>query len=200
MLLYYLSPSPYARKVRIVARERALLALIDEVAADPWAEPTDLVAANPLGRIPCLVTDDGWPLFDSPVICAYLDAHPQAGGAQLIPAGDNGWRVRRAEALADGVMDLGVLLAVEKRKPESERSPTMAGRWRRQLARAVGTLLTEVEDLGNAVSLGHFAAACALGYLDFRHPDIDWRTGNDGLAAWYAGFATHPSLAATAPQ
>jgi glutathione S-transferase len=201
MKLFWSPASPYARKVRAVAHEKGLDGRIEEVAVDAFADPAELLAANPLGKVPALIGEDGDPLFDSAVICAYLDAHPQARGAPLCPsAGPERWSVLRAEALADGAMDLGLGLTLERRKPEAERSPTPAARWRGQLARSVDAMLPEIERLPPRVTLAHLAIACALGYLDFRHPDFAWRDGRAGLSAWYEDMARRPSLLATAPK
>lgn len=201
MKLYYSPTSPYARKVRTVVAEKQLGGLIEEIIVDVYADPPALTDCNPLGKIPALVSDEGLALFDSPVICAYLDAHPQAQGPRLKPqSGPGQWSVARAEALADGVMDLGLNLTMERRKPEAEASPTSAKRWRGQLLRALDALPATLRGLPEDVTLGHLAIACALGYVDFRHGDMNWRDGRGELAAWYETIAARPSLAATAPQ
>jgi glutathione S-transferase len=201
MKLFWSPASPYARKVRAVAHEKALAGRIDEVAVDAFADPAELLAANPLGKVPALIGEDGEPLFDSAVICAYLDTHPQASGTPLCPpAGPDRWAVLRTEALADGAMDLGLGLTLERRKPEAERSPTSAARWRGQLARSIDAMAAEIERLPPGITLAHLAVACALGYLDFRHPDVSWRDGRAGLSAWYEDMARRPSLLATAPK
>lgn len=201
MKLYWSPASPYARKVRVVAHERRLTSRIEEIIVDAFADPAVLLAANALGKVPTLVLDDGAALYDSPVICAFLDAHPDARGTELVPArGPNRWRVLRAEALADGAMDLGLGLTLERRKPEAERSPTTAARWRQQLTRAVNAIAEDVSSLPSGLSLGHIGFACALSYLDFRHPDFAWREGRSQLAKWYEAVAAQPSLAATAPK
>ncbi len=199
MKLYWSPASPYARKVRVVAHEKGLAGRIEEVSVNAFEDPEEPLAANPLGKVPTLILDDSTVLYDSPVICAYLD---DAGeGPPLVPRqGPGRFLVMRAEALADGAMDLGLGLTLERRKPENERSPTTAARWRGQLMRAVDAIGRELPGLPGEVTLGHLAFACALGYLDFRHPDLDWRDGRPGLAAWFEGFAARPSLAATAPR
>lgn len=199
MRLFWSAASPYARKVRAVAREKGLAGRIDEVAVDAFRDPQDLVAANPLGKVPALVLDDGTALYDSPVICAWLDAN--GAGPLLVPeSGQARFRVLRAEALADGVMDLGLGLTLERRKPDGERSPTSAARWRGQIVQAVDAIAGDGPALPDRMTLGHLAYAVALGYLDFRHPDIAWRDGHPDLAGWYAATAVRPSLAETAPQ
>ena len=172
---------------------------IEEVVVDAFADPPELTGTNPLGRLPALVLDDGTSLYDSPVITAYLDA--VGNGDPLVPTdGAARFAVLRAEALADGVMDLGVGLVMERRKPDGETSPTMAARWRSQLHRALDAIGTDHARLPGSMSLGHIAFACALGYLDFRHPDISWREGREPLADWFAAISARPSLVDTAPR
>ena len=199
MKLYWSPASPYARKVRATAREKGLADRIEEVTVETSQDPAGLIAANPLGKVPALALDDGTTLFDSPVICAWLDA--QGDGPALVPAaGPDRYRVLRAEALADGIMDLAVGLIMERRKPEDERSPTTAARWRGQLSRALDAVPGEVAVLPEDLTLGHLALAVALAYVEFRHPDIAWRDGRPELTTWFEALATRPSLAETAPQ
>ena len=199
MKLFWSAASPYARKVRAVAREKGLAGRIDEVIVDAFRNPPDLIAANPLGKVPTLVLDDGVALYDSPVICAWLDA--TGDGPPLVPeSGPARFQVLRAEALADGLMDLGLGLTLERRKPDGERSPTSAARWRGQIVQAVDAIAQDGPALPNGMTLGHLAYAVALGYLDFRHPDMAWRDGRPDLAGWYATAAARWSLAETAPQ
>jgi len=198
--LYHAPASPYARKVRTVIAEKGLTALVQEVTSEVYTDPAELLAANPLGKIPVLITDEDMALFDSPVICAYLDAHPEGKGAPLTPlSGPDRWQVMRGEALGDGLMDLGLYLISEKRKPEGEKSPTLTARRHDQLERTLDAAYSFVSGLPETFNLGHIAIACGLGYLDFRHDEIGWRNGRDHLAAWYAEIATRSSLAATAP-
>jgi len=200
-LKLYSSPaSPYARKVRMVIAERQLGSLVEEMTVNAQDDPPELIAVNPLGKIPALVTDDGLHLFDSPVICAYLDAHPQARGERLRPhSGSERWLVMRAEALGDGMMDLGLALQVEKRKPEGEKSPTIAARQRAQLLRSLDAVPETLRSLPGGLTLGHLALGAALGYLDLRHDELGWRNGRDELANWYAEIAKRPSFIATKP-
>ena len=199
MKLFWSPASPYARKVRVVAHETGLVGRIEEVPVDTSQVPPDLIATNPLGKVPALVLDDGTALFDSPVICAWLDA--EGSGPALVPAsGPERFLVLRAEALADGVMDLAVGLVMETRKPENERSPTTAAKWRGQLARSLDAMAADCATLPGTATLGHLAYVCALDYIAFRHPDIAWQEGRAGLASWRDGVANRPSLIETAPK
>ena len=123
MKLYITIPSPYARKCRVVAREKGLIERIEEIAVDPYANAPELLAANPLVQVPTLIAGDGQPLNDSPVICEYLDAI--GSGPRLLPEGGaERLRVRRLETLANGALEMGVKLVLEKRRPEHERRET----------------------------------------------------------------------------
>ena len=196
--LFWSPASPYARKVRAVAREKGLETRISETAVNAYADPKVLLAANPLGKVPTLVLDDGGVLYDSPVICAYLDTIGQ--GAAMIPEGATRWRVLRGEALADGVMDLALGIVLDGRKPETERSPSAVARWRTQIDRALDHMGDDIGSLPVDVTLAHIALACALEYIDFRLADIDWRSARPALADWHTRIADRPSLRATAPS
>jgi glutathione S-transferase len=201
MKLYWSNASPYARKVRMVIAEKALGRLVEEISVEVYTDPPALLAVNPLGKIPALVLDDGLGLFDSPAICAFLDAHPEGQGARLQPqSGRERWMVTRAEALGDGITDLAFGLRQESLKPEGEKSPTSAARARGQLLRSLDAILPTLQTLPEGTTLGHLALAVPLGYLDFRHPDMPWRNGRAELAAWYEQIYARPSVSATAPQ
>lgn len=129
MRLHISPASPFARKARVVAREKGLAGRIEEVVAEfPYKDPA-YTAINPLGQIPALETDDGGVLFNSPVVCAYLDSIG-SGSKLLPPEGPAHWRVRRAETLADGAMEMTVKQVLEGRRPEHLRSPEWLGHWR----------------------------------------------------------------------
>lgn len=196
MRLFHSPTSPFARKVRVLIAEKQLTG-IALVAASPFDAPAELVAANPLSKVPALVCDDGTVLYDSPVIAEYLDT---LSGDRLLPAeGAARWDVLRRQALADGMMDTTLALALEtNRRPAHERSPDWIAHWVRTLARAADALEREVDTWPAGFDLGHIATACALGYLDFRAAGhLDWRDGHPQLAAWHAAAAARPSLVAT---
>lgn len=139
MILFYSPTSPFARKVRVLIAERQLTA-IELVAASPFDAPSALTGANPLSKVPALVRDDGTALYDSPVICEFLD--DCGGGERLLPpSGEARWDMLRRQALADGMMDTTLALALEvNRRPEHERSPDWIAHWVRTLARAADAL------------------------------------------------------------
>lgn len=197
MKLYITTPSPFARKVRIVAREKGLSERIEEVAVDPYANAPELLATNPVVQVPTLVAEDGLPLTDSPVICEYLDAI--GSGPRLLPAeGPERLRVRRLETLGNAALEMGVKLVLEKRRPEQERSPTWISRWTVNMGRALDALESAAPDAGR-FDMGVLTAGVAVSWLDFRHPDYDWKTGRPHLVALQAALEQRPSFAATAP-
>lgn len=180
--------------------ERQLTA-IELVAASPFDAPSALTGANPLSKVPALVRDDGTALYDSPVICEFLD--DCGGGERLLPpSGEARWDMLRRQALADGMMDTTLALALEvNRRPEHERSPDWIAHWVRTLARAADALESEIAAWPAGFDLGHIAAACALGYLDFRASGhLAWRDERPQLVEWYARASTRASMIATAVQ
>lgn len=194
MRLLYSATSPYARKVRAVAIEKGIQLQLEPL--NPLADPAALLAANPLAKVPCLLLADGTPLYDSPVICEYLDA--QAPTPVLLPpTGPARWDVLCRQALADGVLDLAVALRLESLRPDHQRSPDWQQRWRAGILRAVAHM--EATHPGwPYLDLGTLAAACALDYLDFRHPGMGWRDQAPALAAWLAQALQRPSVRETA--
>ena len=197
MKLYITGPSPYARKCRIVAREKGLADRIGEIAVDPYANAPELLASNPLVQVPTLIADDGLPLNDSPVICEYLDA--LGSGPRLLPEGGaERLRVRRMETLANGALEMGVKLVLEKRRPEHERSPSWIERWTANMGRALDGLEAAAPDAGR-LDMGVITAGVAVTWIGFRHPDFDWKTGRPGLVALQAALEDRPSFRDTAP-
>jgi glutathione S-transferase len=194
--------SPYTRKVRIVLAEKRIDCEIERVDVQPVENPVN--AHNPLGKIPTLVLDDGTALFDSRVIVEFLDnASPIA---RLIPE-DNRERVavRRWEALADGVLDAGILIRYESLRPENERSPAwtakQAARMRRGLVQMQSDLGEKPWCQGDRYTLADIAFGCCLGWLGFRKPaGIEWRAEYPGLARHYDKLMERPAFAETVPS
>ena len=155
-----------------------------------------LAGENPLMKIPALVTDDGQVLFDSPVICEYLDS--LAGGGMLFPAaGPERWTALRRQALGDGILDALVLIRYESLRPDEKRW----GSWTDgQTTKAhQGLAAAEEEGLSGFSTIGDIAIGVMLGYLDFRFPDDGWRRRHPRLAAWYAAIDERPSMRLTRP-
>lgn len=198
MKLYSSPTSPFVRKVRIVIQEKGAAHLVNEEVVSALADPAELHAANPLGKVPALALDDGRTLFDSPLICEYLDA--VLDGPTLMPAsGEARWQVMRLHALGDGIADAAVSLTFEKNRPEAERSANWMGRWRRAIIRSLDLLERESASLQGPATLGTIAVESALGYLDFRHGDLGWRDGRPALAAFFENASGRAAFKETAP-
>lgn len=197
MKLYITVPSPFARKCRIVAREKGLIDRIEEIVVDPYANAPELLASNPVVQVPTLIAEDGRPISDSPVICEYLDA--LGDGARLLPAdGPERLRVRRLETLGAQALEMGVKLVLEKRRPESEQSPSWITRWTGNMARALDALEAAAPD-PDRLDMGVITAAVAVSWIGFRHPGFDLATGRPGLMALQAALEARPSFAETRP-
>lgn len=199
MRLFYASTSPYARKVRVVIAEKGLEARVDGRACSPFDDVPELKAVNPLNKVPCLALDDGSVLYDSTVIVEYLDSLEPAD--RLIPSdGAARWRVLRQQSLGDGIMDAAFNTVIESRRPEAQQSPSWRERWRAAIDRALAVMDGEIGSLSAQPSLAHITYACALGYLDFRLPEIAWRARHPNTAAWFDAFAQRPSMTSTHPE
>lgn len=197
MQLFHSPASPYVRKVMVIAHLTGQT--IDTVPAtlSPVQRNMDVVAKNPLGKVPTALTDDG-PLYDSRVICQYLDA--QHTGAPLYPAaGPARWTALRREALADGMLDAALLARYEGfLRPEDKRWPE----WQQGQMDKVAASLDALEDEAagfTGLDAGLIAVGCALGYLDFRFAALDWRASCPLLAAWFAEFSQIAAMRDTAP-
>ena len=200
MKLRYSATSPYVRKCMIVALETGLMGRIETVPTNPWAPDTDLTKDNPLSRVPALITDGGEALFDSPVICEYLDSLHD--GHRLVPAsGGPRWSQMRLEALADGILDAAIAKRVETAmRPEDKRWPHWIERQAGAVSRSLDVLEEECTGWGDEFLIGQITVVAALGYLDFRFSTEDWRSAHPRLASWYAAIAGRPSVVQTAPK
>ena len=201
MKLYGSPMSPYVRKVRAVIVQTGLQSRVEEIWQDPTRNLGGYHRKYPLARVPALETDDGEVLFDSPVIAEYLDSRHR--GRKMFPAaGKARWRALRNQAIGDGIMDCAVPLRAELLRPKRQRDPDFVARRQSAIVRTVGALdrMAKERALGQQSNIGTLAIACALGYLDFRFPDLDWRKRRPALAAWYNQFAKRPAMTETAPE
>lgn len=197
MKLRYSATSPYVRKVTMTIIECGLEDKVERVVTNAWDAATDLPADNPLGKVPALTTDDGTALFDSRVICEYLDSLHD--GAKLFPAaGPARWAALRLQALGDGLNDASVARRLEEMRPDGERSQKWIDRQTTAMARTLDVLEGEVDGFAEGVDIGALALMSALGYLDLRFTEDDWRAGRPKLAAWFDAAAKRPSYQATA--
>ena len=197
MRLYYSPTSPYVRKVMACALVRGIAGQIELITLNPHESPPQLLADNPLSKVPCLVTNDGLALCDSTVICEYLDSVEDTIPL-FPPSGPARWRARSLHALADGLMDAAVLARMESQRPREDARDKVIARQRAAIGRTLDVL--ERDPPSRHMDIGSIAVACALGYLDFRHADLAWRDQRPKLAQWYQAIAEDPALVQTAPK
>ncbi len=200
MKLYHSPASPFVRKVNVLLHELGKADAVELAAVQTTAFASDagLVASNPLGKLPALERPDGTTLYDSRVICAYLN---DLYDGKMYPVGNRRWETLTLEATGDGIMDSGVSMAYETRlRPEGQQSQEwIEGQWAK-VARAISVLNARwMSHLHGPLDAGQISVACALGYIDFRHGARNWRQGNDALAAWFKTFESRASMQATLP-
>lgn len=200
MKLFWSSRSPFVRKVMVAAHEVGLADRIqtERVVVSANKPNADVMALNPLNKIPTLVLDDGTVLYDSRVILEYLDTlhdgpklHPADGAARL--------EALRRQALGDGMLEVGVLWLGELRRAKEAQSESHLTTYRLKTKMALDRLEAEGLERADHPDIGQIAIGCALGYLDFRFAGEAWRTGRPRLTEWYAAFAERPSMRATEP-
>jgi glutathione S-transferase len=202
MKMFFSPASPYVRKAMVVAHEKGLADKIEKISitVNPTQLPGELAGKNPIGKIPCLVLDDGAVIFDSPVVAAYLDS---LSGAPLTPAsGPARFQAMTLEALADGILDAGLLVRFEAgyRPPEKQSDVWVAGQREKMNSGLDALEKGYIKQLDGPLTIGVIAVGCALGWIDFREVLPDWRKTRPKLAAWYAEFAKRPSMMATTPK
>jgi len=196
MKLYTNAATPFGRKAQVIAHELGLK--LEVIKTLPMQEP-ELRRINPLGKIPVLVLDDGSVLFDSPVICEYLN---QRGGGKFFPGANifrqnNGrWKAGVLQALGDGISDAAVAYVILGR----EANPPEAYRARQMEAVLAGLDAAEKITFAEHPTIGEIAIACAIGYVEFRLTDLDWKSSRPRLTAWYARMCDYPAMKATAPK
>lgn len=196
MKLAYSPASPYVRKCWAAAIRRGIQDRV-ELWKIGTADPA-LAEKNPLSKIPTLITDDGMVLYDSPVICEYLDSIGDA--PKLIPApGPARWKALTQEALADGILDATQPRRREVALPQDEGRKTYIEGQQGKVTRALAALEAEADGLGELNTIGEITIACALGYLDFRYPHEPWRPGHPKLEAWYAKVVKLAPMAQSMP-
>ncbi len=200
MKLYWSSRSPFVRKVMIFAHECGMASRIECVRTlVTMSRPNpDLLPVNPTGKIPTLVLDDGSALYDSTVICEYLDSLHQ--GRKLFPSsGAARWTALRRHALGNNLTDNLMLWRNEILRPQVQQSPEILAAFELKVRNAVAALDREAAALvADPVDIGHVAIGCALGYIEFRFNHLGWRAGHDAIAGWYRNFAQRPSMLNTA--
>ncbi|AML51103.1 glutathione S-transferase [Falsihalocynthiibacter arcticus] len=200
MELFYSPTSPYVRKVMVLLHETGRLNDVQLVPTHgtPLAPAKGYAAQNPLSKVPALARPDGATLYDSRVICQYLDARAKSG---LYGNDNSRWDILTLEATADGILDAAILMVYETRlRPvDKQFHDYIEAQWHK-IANAIAALEARwIPHLEGPISMGQIAVACALGYVDFRHDDRGWRQSAPLLDDWYAGFAARDSMTATIP-
>ncbi|RAU23348.1 glutathione S-transferase [Paramagnetospirillum kuznetsovii] len=200
MKLRYSPTSPYVRKCVIVAKETGLEARLSLEPTNAWAPDTDLTKDNPLSKVPALITEGGEVLFDSPVICEYLDSLHD--GHKLVPpSGGARWAQLKLQALADGILDAALAKRIETAmRPEDKRWTGWVERQGNAIARGLDVLEEDCAAWGADFMIGQITVVAALSYLDFRFPTEDWRSARPKLAAWAEAIAKRRSVAETEPK
>jgi len=192
--------SPFVRKARVLIREAGLMDTVEEVnvTTTPMNSAPEVVAANPMGKIPALIRADGPGIYDSRVITRFLD---DLAGANLYPQ-SRIWEILTLEATADAIMDATVSMAYEMRlRPEEQQSPAwIEAQWSKAERGIAAVNRRWMSHLSGPLNIGQIGVACALSYIDLRHDVRGWRNGNDALANWHAEFSTRPSMVATIPE
>ena len=195
MKLFYSPTSPFVRKVMATAIAAGVEPKIERVTTNPWESPPDLLAQNPLAKVPCLITDDGLALFDSPVICDYIAS--LGDGSLLAATGQTRWTQLKQQALADGIMDAAIIRRNEGTRPlEAARTKNMD---RQHQIMTDGLAALEHELPADQLDIGTITIGCCLGYLDLRFAHEPWRETHPTLARWFETFSRRPEMTKTAP-
>ena len=210
MKLFFTSTSPFARKVLVAAHELGLTHRIETMTLRPTPTKTDatLSKVNPLSKIPALVLDDGTTLYDSPVLCEYLESlrevEPTAGShvERLTPrSSPSRFRVLKNQALADGVLDAAILVFYERsQRPKELHWEAWLSGQTEKVMQGLDALDAEADSFSSTPDVGQIAAACTLGWLEFRDVFGDIRATRPKLTRWYETFAQRPSMKATEPK
>lgn len=200
MKMYYSPASPFARKVLVLAHEIGCADRIELLPskAHPVTPDLTIAADNPLAQVPTLLTEGGEALFDSRVICEYLDS---VFGGNLFPTGAERWHALIWQSLGDGLLDAALRARYEATiRPREYRWEDWQNSHMHKISRTLGFIDGELEALENPVNVGTIAIGCALGYLEFRFADYDWRPDHPQLARWFDAFNLRPSMQATMPH
>ncbi len=190
--------SPFVRQARVVIAEKQLSKRIPLVETNPFENPPELLAANPLGKVPALTGSEAGTLHDSRLICEYIDSLNDT--PRLLPAsGAERWTALRRQATAAGLMDTAAAHTMESRRADGIISPQWQERRNAAMRRAVAAIADDLHATTPPLDMGTIATACALAYLDFRHPQITWRQDHPELATWLDSFAQRESMLSTRP-
>jgi glutathione S-transferase len=199
MKLFASTTSPFARKVLLLLHEKGAIDRVTVEYLDPWSAPKALTASNPLSKVPTLDLTDGRTIVDSAVICEYLDRN--LPGPRLIPeAGDDYWRTRVTEALANGLLEASIAVFTEiQKRPEALRWPEWVEFQQQAIGRTLDAFECDMDWIGERFDYAAICVLCALGHLEFRNTAGDWRQDRPRLTAWFDGLRERISVKATEP-
>lgn len=198
MKLYYSSTSPFVRKVNVFALETGLDKKIEWVKTNPWLAEDILTTENPLSKIPTLITDDGDIIYDSRVICEYLDT--LYDGKKFHPLNlDERWKALRLQALADGILEAGIARFLERKRAKEVQSKDWDSIQKESVERGLNNLENTFLAWSEHLDIGVISVACVLGWLDFRFSNEDWRAQRPKLSRWFESFSQRPSMTKTVP-
>ncbi len=198
MKLRFSPASPYVRKVSVTLIETGLQDRVENILTNVWDPETDIAGDNPLGKVPTLILDDASVLYDSPVICEYLDSLHD-GDKLFLASGEDRWRALQLQALGDGMTDAGINSFLEGRRPEEFQYEQWKQRQTGVIFRVMDALEGDLENLQGGFFIGQVAVSCSIGWLDFRLPELNWRGDRPGLADWFDAVSERPSIAKTMP-
>ncbi|HAP25040.1 MAG TPA: glutathione S-transferase [Achromobacter sp.] len=199
MKIFFSPASPFVRKCMVIAHELGLVDRLEKLpsAAGPVARDQTIIPSNPLGQVPTLITDEGQALFDSRVVCEYLN---DLGGGTFFPAGKARWAVLAEQAMADGMLGAALLARYETvLRPEALRWDGWVEGQLGKVRDGLALIEKNAAGLEGRLDVGTITIGCALGYLDFRFPDLDWRASHPAAAKWFESFSQRPSMQATKP-
>jgi glutathione S-transferase len=200
MKLFYAQTSPFVRKVMVVAHELGIADRIDQrvSGAHPVDRVADVVELNPLGKIPLLVTDEGEVIYDSAVICDYLNS--QCSGNIIPNDRKTRWEALTLQSLGNGMLDASMLARYEVlARPEDKVWQVWVDSQLAKVHSGADFIESKAGSFGDRVDIGTITLACTYGYLDFRFPDLNWRDGRPATTAWYEAFLKRPSMKSTMP-
>ncbi|MCU7834406.1 MAG: glutathione S-transferase N-terminal domain-containing protein [gamma proteobacterium symbiont of Taylorina sp.] len=199
MKLYYSNTSPYSRKVRMMIHIMHLETQIENILINPFTETEKIRKINPLGKVPVLELDNGEILYDSQVICQYIENMT----SDLPQKKHNDWKHwenLRWEALADGLTDATYNLVMERRRPDNEKSNSSIKQWTEEITNTLDEFERKINDISCVFLLAHLSIASALGYLEFRTPDLSIKAKHPKTFLWYLDFKKHDFMKMTHPE
>lgn len=196
MKLRWAPTSPFVRKIIVLMKEKGIEGAVEKEKSNPLSKDDRAATPSPLGQIPCLITDDGVSIYDSPVIMEYLDV--ECDGPVMLPrSGDGRWKVLTRQALADGMIASMVVCFVESLKKPERQSGGILAHNKTIVFNGIAALEDDVDAFAGDIDVGTISVAVALAFADQTFPEDDWRNDCPALAAWFDEFNRRPSMTET---